>query len=267
MVKYRPRKSRTTKFAKKKKTTKKPMKRISKQIRTISRKIEDKQAFTYITSTAFNSGIDSPGDMIQIVPNIAQGTADNQRIGDQITAKSMNIKGFLRFLPQPTSAINNSQYGQVAVRLMVLSLKQAANYDTAVNTSSSLATLLKKGGTTTYFTGVISDLYAPINTDVFVKHYNKVFYLNQSYMLQPVGAANQSALAVDISKLVRFFNIKVPCRRKTLKYDRGVSSALLPTNFAPFLCAGYVYLNGASPDILSTNLQVSFDVALNYEDA
>lgn len=267
MAKYTPRKSR---FLKKKpaKSTKKTLKKTEKKIvRMVSRKIEDKQAITYSNATFFNSSVDSSADMIQILPNISQGVADNQRIGDQITAKSLRLKGFIRFLPQPTNTVNTTHYGHVGIRMMVLSLKQSSNYTTNNNLlSNPLASLLRKGGTTVGFTGAISDLMAPINTDIFTKHYNKVIYVNQSYVITGDGSTNPK-VAIDVSKLVRFFNIKINCRRKQLKYDNSTSAGLLPTNFAPFFVAGYSYMNGDPPDYTTTNLQISYDSIFDYEDA
>lgn len=266
MGKYIPRKSKTLKYKGKPKRSK--ISKPTKTAKMILKRIEDKQAYTASNATFFNSGIDSAGDMVKIIPNISKGTNDNQRIGDQLTAKSFNLKGFIRFLPQPASgSVNVPKWGHIGVRMMILSLKAAGNYDVAVTQFNALNTLLKKGGTTVAFTGAISDLYADINTDVFTKHYNKVIYLNQSYAMQPSGAGNQSALAIDVSKLVKFFNIKIKMRNKILKYDDSLSSGLLPNNCGMFLCAGYVYMDGSSPDVLTTNLQVSWDTIFNYEDA
>lgn len=256
------------KFVAKKRTSskyksKKPTKKV---VKVIQKTIENKQAYSASNATFFNSGIDSAGDMVKIIPNITRGTADNQRIGDQITAKSLNIKGFVRFLPQPNTTVNTTHYGHVAIRMMILSLKASANYDVAVTNSNALNALLKKGGTTTAFTGAISDLYADINTEIFTKHYNKVIYVSQSYVFTGDNTTNPK-VAVDVSKLVKFFNIKLNCRNKVLRYDDSLSSGLLPNNYGPFLCAGYVYMNGDSPDSLTTNLQISWDTILNYEDA
>lgn len=229
--------------------------------------IEDKEAYSASNATFFNSGIDSSADMIRVFPNISKGTSENNRIGNEIMGKSLHIKGFVRLLPQPTSgSVNVGKWSNVGVRLMILSLKPAQNYDSAILNAGLLNNLLKKGGTTVAFTGAISDLFADINSDVFTKHYNKVYFMNQSYILQPSGAGNQSAVAVDVSKCVKFFNIKLDVKKK-LKYDDGTSSSQLPTNYGPFLVCGYSYMDGSSPDVLNTQVQVSWDVIFKYEDA
>lgn len=248
----------------KKKTTMKKTK-TTKTYKKVERDIEDKEAWTSSNATFFNSGIDGSADMIQIIPNIAKGVGENSRIGNQLRAKSLNIRGFVRFLPQPNTTVNTTHYGHVAIRLMVLSLKTAPNYTAAQSQASALSALLQKGGTTVGFTGAISDIFAPINSEIFTKHYNKVFYVNQSYVITGDGTTNPK-VAIDVSKLVKFFNIKVKCN-KILKYDASLSSDLLPSNLGCFLVAGYSYLNGDAPDYTTTNLQVSYDSVLRYEDA
>lgn len=244
------------------------IKKIKAIVKTEMKKdLEDKEAYSASNATFFNSGIDSSADMIRVFPNITKGTNENNRIGNEIMGKSLHIKGFLRFLPQPASgSVNVGKWSNVGIRLMILSLKPAPNYDSAVLNAGLLNNLLKKGGTTVAFTGAISDLFADVNSDVFTTHFNKVYFVSQSYLLQPTGAGNQSALAVDVSKLVKFFNIKLSVNKK-LKYDDGTSSSQLPTNYGPFMVAGYTYMDGSSPDVLSTNLQISWDVIFKYEDA
>lgn len=227
---------------------------------------ENKQAFisTGDSLTFFNSGINSTGDMLQVIPNITQSTADNGRIGDQIRAKSFNIKGYVRLVSN--NSVNTTTLSQVYVRMMVLSLKSKANYTEATSSATPLNSLLKKGGTTTAFTGVLSDIMAPINTDLFTVHQEKKFVLKQDWIVQPATAGLNST-AADISKTVKFFNMKMRCKNKLLKYDSGVSSGLLPSNYGCFLVMGYSFLDGSSADTLSTRVGLQFDSMLSYEDA
>lgn len=260
--KFKPRKMNL----KKKRTYKRKATKLAKPLKVIQRAIENKQAFTSSNATFFNSGIDSAGDMIQIIPNIAKSVNENGRIGNQICAKSLKIKGFLRFLPQSNTTVNTTHYGHVGIRIMILTLKSAGNYTSALQQSSSLNSLLQKGGTTVAFTGAISDLYAPINRELFTVHFNKVYYVTQSYVFTGDNITNPK-VAIDVSKLVKFFNINIKCKNKILKYDSALSSDLLPSNLGMFLCAGYTYMNGDAPDSLTTNLQLSYDVIFDYEDA
>lgn len=226
----------------------------------VSALTETKQAF-YTTGDApvkFNSGIDSLGDMRDVLPQITQSTADNGRIGDQIRAKSLNIKGFVKLDIAPT--IGTVGMPNVVVRMMVVSLKSKTNFTEATSSVTPLGSLIKKGGTTSTFSGVLRDINAPVNTDIWTVHSDKKYYLKQDYV-------NGSQGPMDVSNTVRFFNIKLKCKNKLLKYDSAVSSALLPTNYGPMILLGYSFLDGTTPDTINTRVGLQYDTILNYEDA
>jgi len=228
---------------------------------------ETKQAFhtTGNSLIMYNSGVDSTGDFTQILPAITQGLDAHQRIGQQIKAKSLNVKGYVKL--NVFEGTESKAHTNVIVRMMVVSLKVRSNFSDMVNSTGSLASLLKKGGATSGFTGVLSDIYAPINTDLWTVHHDKKFYLSQSYT-NAIGASPPSTTVTqDISKTVKFFNFNVKCKNKVLKYDEDTGSDIYPTNFAPVILLGYSFLDGSSPDTLSTNLGLCYDSILNYEDA
>lgn len=261
-----------SKVVKSKKTTKAKMteKQIKKLIdKRINKNIEDKEAYHVIntgetTLTDFNSQINSTADMQQLIPNISVGASENQRIGNQITAKSLYVSGYFKF--KPSVIPNATNYPNVCVRLMILSLKTAPNYTEANETSTPLNSLLRKGGTTSAYLGKLSDIFAPINTDLFTVHHNSVSYLTQSIYLQPSGATVASVSA-DLKNTVKFFDIKLKLKNKILKYDDTTSSGLLPTNYGPFMLLGYTYLDGSSPDLLNTACGMFYTTSLKYQDA
>lgn len=250
-------------------TQSKPSTTLKKTIKSvINKQAENKQAYT-TQSTApsllkFNSGIDSVGDLIQILPNISKGDDENQRNGNQIRAKSFNVKGFIKL--DVNDVADSTKLPNVVARLMVVSMKVAPSFQDAQTLASKVSTLLKKGGTTSAFTGLLQDLYAPINTDVFTVHYDKKFYLKQDYVNVAGASAPSTTIAQDISKTVKFFNINIKCKNKLLRYDEDVGSDVLPGNFGPFLLLGYSYLDGSAPDVLDTKLGLCFDSTLNYTD-
>lgn len=240
------------------KRSRKGLVRNIKQV--ISSLKENKQAFhsTGDSLIKCNSTIDTTGDMFQIIPSVSNSVNDNGRIGDQITVKSLSIKGFVKFDIVPT--IGAQPPTTVLCRMMVVSLKSKANYDDAKSSASPLTALLKKGGTTTNFNGYLRDIYADINREVWTVHHDSRFYLSQDFV-------NGSQGPMDVSKTVRFFNIPLKCKNKLLKYDSAVSSGLLPTNYGPMILFGYTFLDGSSPDTVSTRLGIQYDTIMNYEDA
>lgn len=240
---------------------------VRKIKQVVSSLTEDKQAYhtTGNSLLKFNSGIDAVGDLVQILPNISQGVSEGQRIGNQIRAKSLNIKGYVKL--DIGDIADSTAMPNVVVRMMVVSMKTTPSYQDAQTLSSKIGTLLVKGNTTTAFAGNLQDLYAPINRNVFTVHHDKKFYLRQDF-LNSIGATPPSTTVVqDISKTVKFFNLSVKCRGRILKYDEDVGSDVLPSNFGPFILLGYSYLDGSAPDVINTKVGLCFDSVFNYEDA
>lgn len=238
-----------------------PSKSFVKKVKKIIHgQAETKQAFHVCTSTSFNSGIDAGGDAIRVLPHINQGTADNARIGDQIRAQSLSIKGAIVYNPSV------GQYGTYAnarlgVRVMVIQPRMFSDITSVLGTTSSwMPNLLRKGGTNTAFTGVLNDLWAPINSDYFIKYYDKVFYLNAPYLTTAVGST-------EMQGATKIFKHNFKLRNKLLKFDGNIGGGLTPTNYAPTFVVGYVHMDGSSPDVATTAIQVTWDAIFNYEDA
>jgi len=241
------------------------MKKFVKTV--VSELTETKEAYTGTGNTPllFNSGIDSVGDIQPIIPAMGQGTDTNQRVGQQIRARRLTIKGHVKLNINNTAG--NSKLPNVICRLMVVSMKNKSSYGDVTASALPLATLLRKGGSTVGFTGLLSDVYAPINTDVFTVHHDKKIYLSQSYINAIGPSVPSQYVTQDISKTVKFFNINIKCKNKLLKYDEDISSDSWPTNYSPFLVLGYSYLDGSVPDTLSTQVGLIYDSMFQYEDA
>lgn len=233
-------------------------KAFSKAVQKLIHKdAETKQCFTSVNNTNFNSGINSSGDCQQLIANIAQNAYDNGRIGDQIRAQSIVIKGAIN-TNLTYQSYSNCRLG---VRLMIIQPKSYSSLGAIqANVATWSATLLKKGGSTTAFTGTMSDLWAPINTDAITKYYDKVFYVNTPYVATSVG---------DLSTYnsVKFFSKTLKLRNKLIKFDSSIDSGLTPTNYNPIMVLGYCHLDGSAGDTVTTQIFLSFDAVMNYEDA
>ena len=233
----------------------KPSKSFVKKVMTVIHKTaESKQAFTSQSNVFYNSGINANGDTVSILPSITKGTNDNQRIGDQLRGQRLQLKGAIQ-LVSPQGTLSNCR---VAVRMMVVMPKQYTVFDNSV-TGGWMPYLLKKGGATTAFTGILSDLWAPINTDMITKYFDKVFYLNTAY--------NAAAGISTLGNSVKFFSHKFNLKNKLLKYDDAAQAGTLPVGYAPQIILGYVHMDGTGPDTLTTAITMSFDSIFTYEDA
>lgn len=263
MKRKNPRGKRATKAKSAKKLAARPVfkKAVQKIVSSMS---EDKMAYHCPSESAlvnFNSIISSTGDYLQVIPNMTTGDEENQRQGDEITVKNLSVKGYLRFIPAVVAS--DVKFSQVGVRLMCLSLKKTSSWDLVTGSATPLNSLLKRGGTTVGFSGQLSDLFNPVNTDLFTVHGNKVFYMTQN---NNSFATNVGYWSVDIKDQIKFFNFNIKMKNKKLKYDDDTNSGLLPTNSAPFLVVGYVYLNGNVPDTVVSNLGMYYQSVLRYED-
>lgn len=228
--------------------------------KVIHKDVETKSAYHAVTGVSYNSGINVIGDATRVLPQVTQGTGDSNRIGDQLRGQSLTVKGAIVYNP------STGQYGTYAnarlgVRMMIVQPRQYSNIDDVQsNAAAWLSLLLKKGGSAVGFTGNLSDLWAPINSDYIIKYYDRVHYLDAPYQATAVGSTL-------MGRSTKFFTINMKTRNKLLKYDQNVSSGASPVNYAPVLLIGYAHMDGSSPDTLTTAIQLSYDSMFNYEDA
>lgn len=238
-----------------------------KVLAVLHQQAETKAAFLAPTYQDYNSAISLSGDASRLIPNISIGTGDNARVGDQIRAQSIVVRGAVELKPQTNE--NTYDNRKIAVRLMVLTPKSYPTWDRITNnTSSWMPTILKTGGVVKGFDGLTSDLFAPINTDAVTCHYNKVIYLNQPGIYSTGSGTNVAMTSVDQGNMIRFFKIKLRCKNKLLKYDSNIDSGLTPSNYSPVLCIGYALMDpGASPDTVTTRVRAFYTVDMKYEDS
>lgn len=232
----------------------------------ISKNVESKHAYHEQTLTQFNSSIGSSGDVLQIFPDISQGFLDNARIGDQIRLQGLKIKGHI--IMNLASSYTDFRIG---VRQMIVQPKNFTDQTgLEYNFNVWYSTLLKKGGATVPFTGIISDLYSDINTDVFTVLHDEVHFMTQAATIpQPGGngAGGGTTSQVVDHQSCKFFSINLPTKNKLLRYDSDISGGVNPVNFAPVMLVGYVNLNGAGADNINTKIAMEYVANAMYEDA
>lgn len=232
---------------------------VKKVQKIIHADVETKQGYTAMVPTNFNSGIDAAGDAIRVLPQIAQSVAENGRVGNQIKGQKLTLTGAVSWSPS-IGGFGTFANARLGVRVFIIQPRQYSNVtDVLANTATWMPQLLQKGGVNTGFTGQINDLWAPLNSDGFIKYYDKVFYLTGTYQATAVGMT-------QLIGATKIFKAQMKLRNKTLKYDTVLAS-LSPTNYAPVFCIGYAHMDGSGPDTLSTGITVQWDAVLDYEDA
>jgi len=232
---------------------------VKKVQKIIHADVETKQAYHIMAPTNFNSGIDAAGDAIRVLPNVAQGTDVSNRIGNQLKAQKLTLTGAISWSPS-IGQFGTYANARLGVRVFVI---QPRNYseisEVLANTSTWMPTLLQKGSTTTAFSGVMNDLWAPLNTEAFIKYYDRVFYLTGTYQATAVGMT-------QLIGATKIFKLQMKLRNKTLKYENAISP-VNPMNYAPVFCIGYVHMDGSAPDVTSTAITAQWDSVFDYEDA
>lgn len=243
----------------------KPSKALTKIVqKIIHRDAETKSAYHAIDSVLFNSAMNTTGDIQRVLPNVVVGTAENQRIGEQIRAQTLKIKGYFIL----STANNSTANARIAVRMMVVQPKNLSAYPDVSVSTAWMQQLLQKGGGNVAFTGLISDLYAPVNTDQITCYYDKVSYVSMPYLYTATLGVPTSGYAVtqwDLSKATKFFNISLKVKNKLLRYDKSYDGNQ-PTSYSPILLIGYSHLDGSAPDVITTQVALSYDSVLQYED-
>lgn len=229
-------------------------------------KMEMKQVCVVQNLTQFNSGINDAGDNRQIVPSMSKGTNDYNRIGDKCNAVRLDIRGHVIM----NSLYQDSNSARIGVRMMIVQPKRYANFSDVSAATSWQSALLKRGSATFGFTGLIADLYCPINRDAVTVYYDKVFYLSMPVVNRTtvagttlVNTATESV--IDMYRTTRLFKISLKLRNKVLKYD-DLLGGTYPENWGPVMINGYAHLNGASADVTNTQLGVAFDSTLFFKD-
>jgi len=230
---------------------------------TIARNIENKHFVkdvyfnaicpgTGFDSTSTNSGLTTSGS---IIPTISPGVAVDQRIGNKIRVRQLQIRMHLQ--SQPVNPTNNSVEGlPFYVRVVFYNRKDS-------KTNNTNNTILDLGGSSTSFTGATSSLLYNYNKDTFNIIKSQTFKMQPIQRLTGAGVSSDCQVANGFaSHILRSFNIKCP---KVLVYDDVTAQP----NARIFCAIGVVNGDGSSiqPAVGGYRLRVSMDSHLVYEDA
>lgn len=239
----------------------------SQLYRAIRRNVETKVATALGSFTGYNSAISATGDFQTLLPTIAQGTGQNQRIGVKVKPLKLVIRGYWCY---NSDAISNNVYYQQAsmlgVRHMIFQDKTTKFYSNGIYNYN----LLDAGGAPTTYNGTVINHLLPHNSDQF--HF---FYDKSSKILKPFGYTNSvtSLQANDISSfhssMYHPFVITLTAKDMpaNLIFDDTPSSSNYPLNFAPHMALGYCDLMNKSADTAVTRVAMDWTATLYYEDA
>lgn len=228
---------------------------------TLHRNIENK----FYTSEAQNQVIYCANSnqtpvMFDLIPTIAQGSTESQRIGNKIKIMSAVMKICVNL--SPYDAIYNGTGGSCYIKFWVVSNNQ--RNDATAPTSAEMLTFFKANNSTAPFAGSILDLERVVDTN-FKVHTSKVVRLSvtpttNTNIYTSIYGLNDSSpgSAMVTLPIGKYLN--------TLKYNDTTSTYVIGKNL--WLVTTAVYANGT---IVSTNLikpaQMTYSIVWNYEDA
>jgi len=185
---------------------------------------ETKNILSYGSNVAIITGQTTPQSILNLLPAVAQGTGQGQRIGNMIQGSYLQFKGYINSLPyDATSNPNiNGQY----VKMWILSSKIFPNGTAPV--VADFQHLFNNGSSDLGMQGTMLDLILPFNKDRYTLHKTKIFKIGGASS-STVGAVQQIILPNNDFHLSSSFNFNLTKYFGNLKFDDTLLNNF-PTN-------------------------------------
>ncbi len=262
----------------------KPKRNFEKSVKTIVQKeltkeLEEKNAITQYSNVLIQSAIPSgvvlngQGNFFKLIPEILQsttggaGSAYNERIGNEICLKELDIHGFLNSRQDIVNLATQPQNVKLAVRVMILRAKEVNDQELLFDNMPT-DTLIRFGeqstgfGGPTSYTGVPLDSFRDINRDTFAVKYDRVHYMNGPTLFPGTDKPDVSQNASSL----KIFRHKIKFGKAGLKLKYSASTDTQPNNFPYFMVVGYSSMSSST--VPSNNLcAMTLNVSSRYTDA
>ena len=265
------------------KSAQKNSKKFEKNVKDIVRKelseeLELKHAITEYSNVpllpAIPSGVvlNGQGNFFKLMPEIFQstpggaGSAYNERIGNEINLKELEINGFINFGP---AAITGVEYrnAKLACRVMILRAKEVNDQQLLFDNMPTDALIrfgeqsTGNGGPVAY-AGLPLDSFREINRDTFTVKYDKVHYLNAPATISGATSVTTS----NVPSGLKMIKHKLTFGKNGIKLKYSGSLDTQANNFPYFMVIGYSSL---SQNALPGNnlLQATFQMRSTYTDS
>jgi len=210
----------------------------------INNNVETKHVGGIVENAGLHNAFISSADLFGVLPPLTQGVDAFERIGDKIKPVSLRLKGCLSFNGNVTSA------SPLVIKLYVLQWKPQRDSVSGF-ASVPVAQLLDAGGSLTSFDGSAIRAMLPINKNDFDVLATRTFKISDS--------ANENHKCETAS-----YSINVPLPSRLLYQAGGRTS---PSNFAPFMCIGWFYEDGATPAAEDAFVYNTTHAMLYFKDA
>jgi len=232
--------------------------RVSPKIKTyvqraLAKNIENKQKDVEYTSKNFSSVIDDTS-IVNLLPNIQQGTTESSRIGNKIKVKRLTLRMSVTLVPISGLIANPSP---TYVDVYIFKTKYQNNWDGAL-TAADMNEFLQNDSSSQQYTGAVLDGMRVLNPDVFKQCIHKRFTLyNAGSAVAHYGATASinpnRMMSFDLTKFVK----------KHWSFDDNTAQC---TNDNLYMVVGTTQTDGASTLTYTTG---SFQALakMSYEDA
>lgn len=241
----------------------------SRVLKVIHKQAETKRVRTvnYGLSTTYIQVPDAPRvagtDCFPVVPSMSPTPTSGvlYRIGESVKALSLIVRGHYIYTPNVT--VSSENFNHMKLRIMCVTPKDSRDLTSITSNSTQwIQNLLTNGNSSQQFSNsVVSSAYLPINKERIISYYDKVFDLNQPFLLQTTATGIND---ISTKGLKVNFSFKIPMKNKTLMYDNAVNSGQYPTNFNPVLMACVTQLNGYANTTILGKLFYTSELA--FED-
>ena len=224
----------------------------------LSRQAETKRKIVAIAPAAsaiYGGGLGNFGTAIGYhVPNVlssialAQGTEQEERIGNSVSSAKLSLRGLITTLPISATNPYTSPY---ELHMVVFKKKNDPTGDT-----SNILSL--PGNITAAVDGSVIRTIYPFNKDAYTIYAHKVFHMNPRDYVAAPSIGNNENRAVNY----RRFNVSVPIKDKLLFPD-NVSA---PSN--DWCSVGFYYINGDGSTTIAaaTRSALWLEASLTYKD-
>ena len=206
--------------------------------------------------TAFTSGITSTNEVYRLIPDVAVGDDDFQRIGNVIQPVSLRTKVNLALFTNNSMAIYADVY--------FCTSKNVKDQD---NTNDiPTGELLNNGvGGNVAYDGLSSTAMYPVNTAEFTVIAHKRIRLAKGANDPNTQCSGGSPAATDTFQYYASFSQKIPMPQKLLYESKA---KIQPTNYFPFMMIGWTPVDANGNNTQTTGrLQVQAQSHMYYKDA
>lgn len=197
--------------------------------------------------TGFNNTISGGGDTLRLLPDIAQGTGGNARIGDAIRLRKIVVRGHFVLTQAFTFATT-----RFIIRHMVLRNRRYASWADNVTFNTLLANYQP-------FVGSVPNVYIDLNKDLYAVKKDKKYDMKTP--LTNLGATSTS----DAVQSVRMFKFTMKFGKTGLLLNFE-NNASYPSNFPWFMLAAYVNTDGSVSNSTATPLGLAYNTEAYFND-